>query len=189
VSVPAPGASTEELLNRVRTGDRAALEALYERYLGPLQRWARGRLPSRARDLTDTADIVQETLLRTLRRLDTFQVRDTGSFYAYLRQAVLNRIHDEGRRVARRPRSTELEDAGVDPGPSPVEQLLGREALDRFEGAVARLAANDREAVLARMELGLSYAEIARSLGKPSPDAARMTVARALVRLAREMAV
>ena len=44
-----------------------------------------------------------------------------------------------------------------------------------------------REAVIARVEMGLGYAEIARHLDKPSADAARMAVSRALVRLAREM--
>ena len=37
------------------------------------------------------------------------------------------------------------------------------------------------------MELGCSYAELARALGKPSADAARMSVSRAVVRLAAEM--
>jgi DNA-directed RNA polymerase specialized sigma24 family protein len=35
--------------------------------------------------------------------------------------------------------------------------------------------------------MGCSYADIAEALGKCSPDAARMTVSRALLRLAREM--
>ena len=37
------------------------------------------------------------------------------------------------------------------------------------------------------MEMGLSYQEIAEALGKPTPEAARMAVSRALMRLAREM--
>jgi RNA polymerase sigma-70 factor (ECF subfamily) len=49
------------------------------------------------------------------------------------------------------------------------------------------LQEDEREAVVARIELGLSYAEVARAVGKPSSDAARMMISRALVRLAREM--
>ena len=45
----------------------------------------------------------------------------------------------------------------------------------------------EREAIVSRVEFDLSYAELADVLGKPSPDAARMTVVRALVRLAQEM--
>jgi RNA polymerase sigma-70 factor (ECF subfamily) len=51
-----------------------------------------------------------------------------------------------------------------------------------------RLRPEDREAVVARVELGLSHAEVAESLGKPSVAAAHMPVSRALVRLAEEMA-
>ena len=40
---------------------------------------------------------------------------------------------------------------------------------------------------MTRVEFGLSFAEVAEVLGKPSPDAARMAVVRALVRLAEEM--
>jgi DNA-directed RNA polymerase specialized sigma24 family protein len=43
----------------------------------------------------------------------------------------------------------------------------------------------EREAVIARVELGLSHAEMAETLKKPSVDAARMSVARALAKLAQ----
>ncbi len=46
---------------------------------------------------------------------------------------------------------------------------------------------SDRDAVLARIELGLSYQDIATMLGQPSADAARMSVSRALVALAEAM--
>ena len=65
---------------------------------------------------------------------------------------------------------------------------IGNEALERYEAALARLNAGDREAVIARIELGQTYAEIASALGKPSTEAARMAVNRALARLARFMA-
>ena len=50
--------STFYLIERARAGDQEALERLFTRHLKPLQRWARGRLPTWARDLadTDTAD-------------------------------------------------------------------------------------------------------------------------------------
>jgi RNA polymerase sigma-70 factor (ECF subfamily) len=49
------------------------------------------------------------------------------------------------------------------------------------------LKPEDREAVIAKVELDCSYAELARAIGKPSADAARMAVGRALLRLAEEM--
>jgi RNA polymerase sigma-70 factor (ECF subfamily) len=64
---------------------------------------------------------------------------------------------------------------------------VGAEALARYERALARLDEDDRALVLARVEMDLDYAAVAVSCGKPSPDAARMAVTRALVRLAKEM--
>ena len=40
---------------------------------------------------------------------------------------------------------------------------------------------------MARVEMDGTYQDVARALGKPSPDAARMAVSRALLRLAEEM--
>lgn len=57
----APADATVHLLARARSGDERALEALFARYLTPLRRWARGRLPQRARDMVDTQDVVQLT--------------------------------------------------------------------------------------------------------------------------------
>ena len=68
-----------------------------------------------------------------------------------------------------------------------ILEAIGHEALGRYELALQRLSPRDREAVVARIELGMEYAELALVLGKPSPDAARVAVARALVRLAQEM--
>jgi DNA-directed RNA polymerase specialized sigma24 family protein len=64
---------------------------------------------------------------------------------------------------------------------------VGQEAIERYEAALQRLRAEDREAIIARVELGMPHEELARLLGKPSANAARMAVERALVRLAAEM--
>jgi len=86
----------------------------------------------------------------------------------------------------RRP-APEVANDEIDPGPSPLEEVMGAETLERYEAALARLGEEERAAVVMRVDLGCSYAEIAEALGRPSPDAARMAVGRALVRLAREM--
>ncbi len=179
--------STLKLLDDAKSGNNRAIEILYQRYLPPLQRWARGRLPRWARDLTDTDDLVQDTFLRTLHRLDDFEYVRTGAFLSYLRQGVMNRVRDEIRRVGRHPPATETAGGLLAHGPSPVEELIGKETLDRFEAALAELKPADREAAIARIELGLDYSRIAELLEKPSPDAARMAVSRALVRLAEVM--
>jgi RNA polymerase sigma-70 factor (ECF subfamily) len=183
---------TLDLLDRAREGDAEALESLCARYLPRLRRWATGRLPEEARRLIDTEDLVQDVLLGTVRRIETF-VPQPGTayagFHAYLRQAILNRIRDSIRSIRRTP-PLHGEDAlefTADSGPGPLDRALGRETAERYEQAMASLKADDREAVIMRLELGLSYEEIGEVLGKPSRNAARMFVIRALERLTRLM--
>ena len=179
--------STLHLIDRARAGDPYALQLLFERHLAPLRRWARGRLPGWARDLADTDDLVQDTLLQTFKRMDSFEPRGAGALQAYLRQAVLNRIRDELRRKARRPDLAVVDGLERDPAPSPLEEAIGREAVERYERALERLKPEEREAIVARVEIGCSYEELAEMLSKPTPDAARKAAQRALVRLAEEM--
>jgi len=179
--------SSLELLERARAGDAAALDRLLTRYLRPLRRWAHGRLPRWARDLSDTEDLVQETLIHTLRHLGTFRPQREGALQAYLRQAVRNRIRDELRRLERRPQREDLDPESPTSLASPLDLAIGEEAIERYETALAALREEEREAIIARVEFEQSYEVIASMLDKPSPDAARMAVQRALVRLALEM--
>jgi RNA polymerase sigma-70 factor, ECF subfamily len=179
--------STFHLIERARAGDQHALERLFTRHLKPLQRWARGRLPKWARDLADTDDLVQDTLVQTFKRIEHFEPRRVGALQAYLRQALLNRIRNELRRKGRQPHVTDLDDLEVDSVESPFEQAIGREAVERYERALQRLTREEREAIIAKVEMGYSYEELAEVLDKPTPDAARKAAHRALVRLAEEM--
>jgi RNA polymerase sigma factor (sigma-70 family) len=181
--------STFALLTRAQQGDEGAIERLMARHLTPLRRWARGRLPAWARDATDTDDLVQDALLQTFKRLGDFEVRGPGALQAYLRQAILNRVRDELRKKGRRPEATDLDGLEVDRNASPLEAAIGRESLDRYERALAMLKPDEREAIIGRVEMGYSYEELAEALGKPSPDAARKTAQRALVRLIQQMGV
>ena len=179
--------STFSLIERARAGDDEALERLFAKHLKPLQRWATGRLPKWARDLADTDDLVQDTLLRTFKKIESFEPRRVGALQAYLRTAVLNRLRDELRRKGREPESTSLDSVAVEAADSPLEAAIGREKVDAYEKALERLKPEEREAIIARVELGHSYDEMAVMLDKPSADAARKTAQRALVRLAEEM--
>jgi RNA polymerase sigma-70 factor (ECF subfamily) len=135
----------------------------------------------------DTDDLVQETVGRAVNRIDAFEPRHEGALQAYLRQAVMNRIRDEVRRRMRGPTVTELAVDTPDVSASPLEEAIGSEAVDRYEAALARLRPEEREAIVARVEMDGTYEQVAQALGKPSKDAARMAVSRALLRLAEEM--
>jgi RNA polymerase sigma-70 factor (ECF subfamily) len=179
--------SSVELLERVRSGDREALDLLLRRYVPALRRWASGRLPYWARDMAETEDLVQDTVFKSLRHLKSFDYRHSGALQAYLRQAVMNRIRDECRRVGRRPPVDVLDTDAAHHGVSPLEAAIGAQAVAKYEKALEQLRPEDREAIVGRVEMGYSYAELAVMLGKASPDAARVAVSRALVRLAEVM--
>lgn len=175
------------LIERVRKGDTAARDELIQRYWPRLERWAHGRLPRGARDLHDTTDLVQDTVVAALGRLQEFTADRDGALQAYFRVALLNRIRSLAERDRRRGESVALQSLLVDQGPSPLEQAIGIEALESYDRALDRLGPKDREAIILRIELDLPYEEIARGLGKNTIVAARQAVSRALVRLAREM--
>ena len=181
--------TTLELLQRARGGDRAAIDGLFARLLPSLRRWAHGRLRRGARDGSDTADLVQQAMVGALRHLDRFEPKRRDALRAYLRKAIRNRVVDEVRRTGRRPRQVALDqaDLAAEPGLSPLERLLSREQEERFQKAIEKLGVDDRELVIARLDLGYSYAQIALACGRPTADAARMAVHRALLRLAEEM--
>ena len=75
----------------------------------------------------------------------------------------------------------------MEPSPSPLEEAIGQQALDNYERALERLRPDERETIIARVEMGLSYEELAAVLGKPTADAARKAAQRAVIRLAQEM--
>jgi RNA polymerase sigma factor (sigma-70 family) len=179
---------TIELVTRARSGDMSAMEALLQRCLPPLKRWAHGRLPPAARGRLDTGDLVQEAALHVLGNLGTFEPRHVGAMQAYLRQSVINRICDEVRRICRQPPPVELPEDHPCDRSSPEEDAIRAEEYEHYREAVSRLAPKDRALIVARIEMQWSLAEIAHRYGMPSVDAARMAVNRAVKRLSADFA-
>ena len=73
---------TRTLVDQAVAGDQTAVESLCRRLQPRFKAWAQGRLPANARTLSDTDDIVQEALVRSVSRLDVFQNQSEGSFSA-----------------------------------------------------------------------------------------------------------
>ena len=179
--------STPSLLRRAKNGDRAAQDAVVARHLPRLKRWARGRLPRNARGLEDTDDLLQSAFARTMSRIERVEADQSAGLQGYLRRAVLNRVQDLVRRGRTRPSADHSVGGIADRGPSPLEDLLGRELLECYETALCLLSDLERELVIARLEDGLSFEEIAHELSRPSSDAARVGYTRALRKLAQYM--
>lgn len=175
---------------RVSAGDEGALDQLLARYLPRLHRWAHRRVPPWARGSADTADFVQDTVLRTLRHLPLFRPRRDGALLGYLRRALTNRMRDEQRYAVRHPATALDERAGrvVDGGASPLDLTIRAADRARYEAALRRLKPGERQAIVANIEHGYTYEQIAQVLGKPSAEAARVALRRALLKLGEEMA-
>ena len=172
-----------ELIVRAKTGDDEATEALLERCLQPLRRWAHGRLPTAARGALDTDDIVQHVVVQWLKRLPHFEPQRVGAMQAYLRQSVVNRIRDEVRRITRQPPPAELPDDLHAEGPSQLELAIQAEDYSRYRAALTQLRPRERELIVARIEMQWSIQEIAERFDITSIEAARMAVMRAARRL------
>jgi len=165
---------------RARSGqrwDRAARQDLYAACLPALRRWALRRFANCGSH--DADDLVQIALLRTLHRLDEFEVRGSGSFLAYLRQIVLNEARTEWQRQRRRGEAMEIDESlSIEHDPV-FDAMLDQERGRAYGRALRRLNRRQRAQVSLRVEHGMSFNEIAREVGG-SADAARMLVARAL---------
>jgi RNA polymerase sigma-70 factor (ECF subfamily) len=178
---------TVTLIRRVQAGDADARELLLRRFLPLLQRWAHGRLPRQMRDLNETDDLVQVTLVKALARLDQFESAGPGAFLAYLRQALLNQVRDEIRRHQRRPEHAQIDVELSDPeAPALIERIVGTERVRAYEQALAALPKRQQGLIVMRVEFGMSYPEIAAEVGS-TPDAVRVMVARAIVQLSGEL--
>ena len=188
-NAPLSATSSFDLVLRANRGDTQALDALLARYLPRLQRWAHGRLPPAARGALQTQELVQDSLMHVVERLPSFNPRHEGAFQGYVRTALWNRIRD----LARHHQRTGGPSVPLDPDLaaadcSPLDLAVGRETLDRYEAALERLRPDDKALIVARIELGLPFAEIAEMFDKPSVAAVHMALSRALVKLAEEMA-
>jgi len=175
------------LLRRIWAGDSRARDQLVRAYLPVVKRIAHARLPGWARGVGDTDDVVSITMEKALGNIESFQPRREGAFLAYLRTILTNEINTYIRRARVRPIGGELDAQLPSKEPSPLERLLGRELHDRYESALERMTPEQREAIVLRIEMGFSHREIAEKLDLPSADAARMVIARAMVRLEREL--
>jgi RNA polymerase sigma factor (sigma-70 family) len=174
---------TVELVIKAQAGDRLAVQALLQRCLPRLKRWARGKLPAVARGQMDTDDLVQDAAFHIVKRLDKFEPRHVGAMQAYLRQSVINKIRDEIRRVGRHQAELELPEDHPSDATSPLEAALQGETYQRYRNALAQVGSKDRELIVARIESQWSFAEIAERFEMPSAEAARMAVTRAVKRL------
>jgi RNA polymerase sigma factor (sigma-70 family) len=174
--------STKALVQRGKQGDADALNRVFGRLMTGLRWWAHRRL-SGVRQMSDTADIVQDAALGVWQRLDRVDLRQPGDLEAYVKRAVLNRIYDEGRRRMRQPDPITLDLDLALQEPSPLDRAIGNQSWEQCRSAFSRLSQDERDVIVARLEVGLSFEQIAELLERKSAAAARMAFTRAIAQL------
>lgn len=191
---------TEELLDRARLGEDAAVERLLQGHRDALRRIVELRLDPALRRRLDASDIVQDVLIEANRRLPDYLDKPAMPFRLWLRQMAKDRMIDAHRRhrVAAR-RSLDREQPAVAPAArdqstldllgqladrelTPAAEATWQELKRRFEAAVAELDDQDREIVMMRHFEQLSNSEVALALDL-TPPAASMRYLRAMRRL------
>lgn len=181
------GGSFSTTVHRAIVGSSSALNRLFGDLIPSLADWARGKLPLWARARVDTDDLVQEAVAGLLGRLPKMEARRRRTIRAYLRKTIHHRITDEVRRAGK----VEVPAVeGLDcpsPASGPFMRAERAEQGARYREALGKLSESDQELIVGRLELAYSYEQLALATGKKSPDAARVAVRRAMLRLVQEM--
>jgi RNA polymerase sigma-70 factor (ECF subfamily) len=168
-------ADDETLVRLARTGDRHALEILFQKHRGIVYRVAFGQLGNEQ----DALDAAQDGLLKAFLALENFDGR--SKFRTWLVRIVNNAAIDLGRKRGRRavlgtsvgfgPTSSNgnidlhRPETAVDDDPSRgLHRQDQRRALD---AALSKLNLPVRSTFLLFAEAGLSYEEIAETLNIP----------------------
>jgi RNA polymerase sigma-70 factor (ECF subfamily) len=166
------GEEDRALVTKARDGDTGAFRRLVERHQTRAFALAMGLV----RDESDARELVQEAFIRVYRSLDGFEGGST--FYTWLYRIITNLSIDLLRKPGRRPvdldeerlGALEAEEAPLPllstyDGADPVDAIRRREIATRLQAALDELPPYHRAVVVLRELEGLSYEEMAQSLG------------------------
>jgi RNA polymerase sigma-70 factor, ECF subfamily len=150
--------SDQELIARWRGGDERAATILVARHAPALARFAASSGAG-----ADVEELVQDTFVRAFGSLDTF--RGDASLRTWLFTIERRLILDRRRGERRRAPDVELQESHAMTTPDPLDAVVAGESRERLRVAVARLSPTQREVFTLRGGEGLSYREIAETVG------------------------
>lgn len=183
------------LLREAREGSTEALGRLFELCGAKLLALIRIRLGPTLRREVESGDILQQTLLKALQKIEQFEGADRDTLMGWLATIAWNEIRDEADYYQRLRRDARLRATwvtGFDPVAqqlhSEVSQLALQEESQQLLAAIDRLDEDHREVIVLRRYEELSFKEVGERLER-SPDAARKLFARAMTALTMEMRV
>jgi RNA polymerase sigma-70 factor (ECF subfamily) len=170
------------LLRLARRGNEDAFKRLYRELYAPVAAY----IQSRVRNVEDAEDICSNVFKSFLLRLDAFD-GSRGSVMTWVVAMARNAVIDHYRRTHRTDeRAEDLIDTLADRRPTPLQEMIGDEEMDRVRRVLARQSAETREMFALRFEQGLRVREVAEVMGL-SPDAAKQRFARAFHKLQQEL--
>ncbi|MCP3917204.1 MAG: sigma-70 family RNA polymerase sigma factor [bacterium] len=191
-----PAPEFQRTLAAARSGEPAALEALFERFYPPVRNMVHGTLSGDLRvqrpwltALFSTGDIVQDVFKSVLGDLDAFKGENEHAFVGYLAMVIRNRLLDairfhEAARRDRRRIGASTEDVEVEHDTrTPSARAASAEQVALFCGVVASFSPREQLLLRERIENDAPYAELAERFGYPSADAARKAFYTAQARL------
>jgi RNA polymerase sigma-70 factor, ECF subfamily len=154
----AVGPPDKELIARWKAGDQGAATMLVERHASALARFA---VSCGARE--DVEELVQDTFVRAFGSLDGF--RGDSSFRTWLFTIERRLLMDRRRAERRRPAGQEIAEGDTATEYDALDQIIGDETGARVRRALDRLTPTQREVFVLRVNEGLSYREIADTVG------------------------
>ena len=167
-----PGPTDAEIIGRVMEGDTEAFGLLVDRYQGDCVAFAQHMTGS----ADDSADVVQESLVRAFKSLG--RCRDRDRFRGWLFRIVSNQCKSHLARSQQR-RHEPLEAVDVPAADLPPDAALeADEARARIRRALDALPTNHREALVMKYVTGLSLPEMSEAL-EVSVPALKMRLLRA----------
>ena len=141
-----------------KAGDQQAATRLVERHADTVSRFVRS-LGARH----DVEDVVQETFVKAFASIDGF--RGDSSLRTWLFTIAKRLVVDHRRADRRRGEQVEVQDADARTAFDPLDAVVADETERRMRGAVQRLTPTQREVFVLRVGEGMSYKEIADSVG------------------------
>ena len=159
-----------DLVIAARKGDRDAFKTLFERYHRRAYALAFGVI----RHPDDAMDVVQDAFIKAHKYLDKFE--GNSSFYTWLYRIVMNLAIDHLRKH-RRVKPVELDESRLEAdggenallpkilGGNPGRALMDKQIRARIDQALDELSENHRAVLVMRELEGLSYEEMAQTMG------------------------
>jgi RNA polymerase sigma-70 factor (ECF subfamily) len=175
--LPPPSTAESTLVARARAGDRSALQEIVQLHAGLVYTVVASHLGS-----DEAEDATQEVFILVQRGLRSFEERSQLGTWIY--RIATNVALQRLRRRRRRPPSAGLDGRDVAcPRPGPLTAASAQEEREAFVHALDALPLEQRAVVVLRGIAGLSFDEIAATLGIPTPTAqSRMARAREKLR-------